>query len=57
MKRCSFIFMILTFVFALCFPVTVLADMGPKPSLTIEVENAPDERYYLDLLMPVHYML
>lgn len=52
MKRCSFILMILTFVFALCFPVTVLADMGPKPSLTIEVENAPDELYYLDLLIP-----
>lgn len=30
-----------------------LADCGPKPSLTIYVENPPDELYYLDLLIEV----
>ncbi|MGB7594512.1 MAG: hypothetical protein WBL80_03000 [Erysipelotrichaceae bacterium] len=35
--------------FAFVFPVH--ADMGPKPSLTIIVKNAPDEPYYLDLLI------
>ena len=30
--------------------VSVLADTGPKPKLTVKVENAPEELYYLDLL-------
>ena len=30
--------------------VSVLADTGPKPKLTVKVENAPEEPYYLDLL-------
>lgn len=30
--------------------VPVFADFGPKPQLTIRVENAPEELYYLDLL-------
>lgn len=30
--------------------VPVLADMGPKPQLTVRVENGPEELYYLDLL-------
>lgn len=29
---------------------TALADMGPKPLLTVRVENAPEEPYLLDLL-------
>ena len=34
----------------LLLTVTALADTGPKPRLTITVEHAPDEVYYLDLL-------
>jgi len=30
--------------------MTVLADMGPKPQLTVKVEHPPQELYYLDLL-------
>lgn len=30
--------------------VPALADSGPKPQLTIRVENGPEEPYYLDLL-------
>ena len=30
--------------------ITAFADMGPKDQLTIKVENAPEELYYLDLL-------
>ena len=30
--------------------VTALADMGPKPQLTIRVDHAPEELYYLDIL-------
>ncbi|MBD5162986.1 MAG: hypothetical protein HDT14_13450 [Oscillibacter sp.] len=29
---------------------TAYADVGPKPQLTVRVENGPDEPYYLDLL-------
>lgn len=36
---------------AAVLPVTALADVGPKPSLTIRVINAPAELYYLDLLI------
>lgn len=28
----------------------VFADMGPKPQLTVRVENPPEELYYMDLL-------
>ena len=35
--------------------VTALADMGPKPQLTIRVENAPEELYYLDILAEGNY--
>lgn len=33
-------------------PLWAGADMGPKPQLTIRVENAPEGLYYLDLLIP-----
>lgn len=36
----------------LLLTVPVYADMGPKPSLTVTVTNAPEEPYYLDLLEP-----
>ena len=35
--------------------VTALADTGPKPQLTIRVENAPKEPYYLDILAEGNY--
>ena len=35
--------------------VSVSADMGPKPQLTVRVENAPEELYYLDLLAEGEY--
>lgn len=40
------------FLFLLIGSTTVVhADMGPKPQLKITVVNAPDEPYYLDLLV------
>ena len=33
-------------------PVSASADMGPKPQITIQVQNAPDGDYYVDLLVP-----
>lgn len=30
--------------------VPVFADIGPKPQLTVRVENGPEELYYLDIL-------
>lgn len=38
-------------ILAAALPVTALADVGPKPELTIRVVNAPTELYYLDLLI------
>lgn len=36
---------------AMCLlTVFALADMGPKPLLTLRVEHAPQEPYYLDIL-------
>lgn len=35
---------------AVLLTVPVFADFGPKPQLTVRVENAPEELYYLDLL-------
>ena len=31
--------------------IIAYADMGPKPSITVTVENAPEEYYIIDLLM------
>ena len=30
-------------------PVSASADSGPKPQITIQVQNAPDGDYYVDL--------
>lgn len=40
--------LILTLTALLAIPA--LADIGPKPQLTVRVENGPEEPYYLDLL-------
>ena len=36
---------------ALALPLTVFADMGPKPMVTVRLENPPQGIYYLDLLI------
>ena len=41
---------------AMCLlTVFALADSGPKPLLTVKVENAPEEGYYLDLVAEGEY--
>lgn len=42
--------MILFLLAAALLTVPVFADFGPKPRLTVRVENGPEELYYLDLL-------
>lgn len=49
MKR-TFLFLTI-FVLAITCAIPLSADTGPKPSITIYVENAPDCMYYLDLLV------
>ena len=41
---------ILLLLTAMLLTVSALADTGPKAQLTVKVENAPSEPYYLDLL-------
>lgn len=38
----------------LIFPLTVRADMGPKPSVLVHVPNPPAEVYYMDIMGPIH---
>jgi hypothetical protein len=38
-------------VILLLFPLTARADLGPKPSITVIVNNPPEEEYFLDLLI------
>ena len=46
MKRKLLLFLLA----AILLTVPVFADFGPKPQLTVRVENAPEELYYLDIL-------
>lgn len=46
MKRVLTLFLLA----AALLTVPVFADFGPKPQLTVRVENAPEELYYLDIL-------
>ena len=39
-----------TLLALLVLTVSALADTGPKPQLTVRLENPPEEPYYLDLL-------
>lgn len=50
MKDKSKFSLIILIILLLC-PYIVKADVGPKPSITIYVENAPEELYYLDLVI------
>ena len=43
--------LLLVFAAMLCLCLPVSADMGPKPSIELKLENPPDEVYYIDLLM------
>lgn len=38
-------------IFCILISISVHADVGPKPTLEILVENAPESSYYLDLLV------
>ncbi|MDO4314492.1 MAG: hypothetical protein Q4C45_01860 [Oscillospiraceae bacterium] len=49
MKR-SLRVLVLSCLTAVMLTVTAFADMGPKAQLTVKVENAPEELYYLDIL-------
>lgn len=46
---------VLTLLAVTALTVTALADMGPKPQLTIRVDHAPEEPYYLDILAEGNY--
>ena len=50
MKRNSLRALICALLMSLALTTFVFADSGPKPQLTVRVENAPQEPYYLDLL-------
>lgn len=50
-RKWTSVFCVLALLIVL-LPVSARADMGPKPSMTIHVENPPSETYYLDLLVP-----
>ena len=50
MKRASLRALICALLASLALTTFAFADFGPKPQLTVRVENAPQELYYLDLL-------
>lgn len=50
MKRASLRALICALLASLALTTFAFADSGPKPQLTVRVENAPQELYYLDLL-------
>ena len=52
-KKCVFLTVI--FCFLSLFARPVFADVGPKPSVTIIVENAPDKSYFVTLLAKSSY--
>lgn len=50
MKRAPLRAFVYALLASLALMTVALADFGPKPQLTVRVENAPQELYYLDLL-------
>ena len=50
MKRAPLRALVCALLTSLALTTVALADFGPKPQLTVRVENAPQELYYLDLL-------
>ena len=53
--KCSLRAAVLVLLTVTALTITALADTGPKPQLTIRVENAPKEPYYLDILAEGNY--
>ena len=51
MKKLSIALLSVLMMFIFVFSISASADMGPKPTLHIFVENAPADAYYLDLLL------
>lgn len=51
MNKKLFVIFIVSILFFSILSISASADMGPKPSITIIVENPPEELYYLDLLV------
>ena len=50
-KHLSFIAaLILSLIVVYCCAVPASADMGPKPSIELHLENPPDGEYYVDIL-------
>ena len=50
MKRAPLRAFVCALLTSLALTTFAFADFGPKPQLTVRVENAPQEPYYLDLL-------
>lgn len=50
MKRAALRAFVCALLASLALTTFAFADFGPKPQLTVRVENAPQELYYLDLL-------
>ena len=50
MKRAPLRAFVCALLTSLALTTVAFADFGPKPQLTVRVENAPQELYYLDLL-------
>lgn len=50
MKRAPLRAFVCALLTSLALTTFAFADFGPKPQLTVRVENAPQELYYLDLL-------
>ena len=50
MKRAALRAFVCALLASLALTTFAFADSGPKPQLTVRVENAPQELYYLDLL-------
>ena len=51
-KRLLTLFLLITLVALLVFPVSANSP-GPRPEFTVEILNAPEEKYYIDILMPL----
>ena len=49
--KSKIILLVIMVILMLAVGQTALADMGPKPSLTVKVTNLPDGEYYIDLLV------
>lgn len=54
MKKSMKVFFIAAVMFSLS-AFTAFADMGSKPRVQIDIKNAPQEKYYLDLLYYTEY--